>query len=140
MSSPADKILAIQRDLLRIQTRVLRVTDDIETLAAELNPTPPAPGSPVGFERDILLYNQRRAARRLLVHAVNAGALLPRDALGFTIEAASSDDEDRDTLNWRARAVESPTNASVVLPAASASTPTGINRGVASNVATGNPF
>jgi hypothetical protein len=139
MSSPADKILNIQRDLLRIQSRVLRVMADVDTLATELNPDPVPPGSCRRFDGDILLYGQRRAARRLLVHAVNAGALLPRDALGFTIEAESSDDEDRDFLTWRCQAVAAtPTSNATGATPTLVSTTTSGNRGTARRVATRN--
>eukprot|EP00978_Attheya_sp_CCMP212_P040906 scaffold228306_cov32-Attheya_sp.AAC.3 len=95
MTPTDEKILRIQQDLLRIQCNLFRLMTDVESLAADINPAPasatvpptPGPPNPPGrFERDILIYGQRRAARRLLEFAVNAGGLLPREALGFTIE------------------------------------------------------
>eukprot|EP00978_Attheya_sp_CCMP212_P007517 scaffold17414_cov57-Attheya_sp.AAC.2 len=143
MTPTDEKILRIQQDLLRIQCNLFRLMTDVESLAADINPAPasatvpPAPGppNPPGrFERDILIYGQRRAARRLLEFAVNAGGLLPREALGFTIEQDPSEHPRPDILSWRFPAVDPSNPPGHTLPPAihvapasssSASTPTG---------------
>eukprot|EP00978_Attheya_sp_CCMP212_P017297 scaffold46041_cov57-Attheya_sp.AAC.4 len=109
MTPTDEKILCIQQDLLRIQSNLFRLMTDVESLAADINralasaTVPPAPGppnSPGSFEQDIFIYGQRCAAIRLLEFAVNAGALLPRDALGFTIEQDPSEHPRPDILSW----------------------------------------
>jgi hypothetical protein len=59
------------------------------------------------IHNQVLLYAQRRAARRTLTQAVRAGALIPRDALGFIVEGYPSSDEDTNILSLRPRVPES---------------------------------
>lgn len=139
-----EKILRIRQDLLRIQSHLFSLMSDVESLAAEIDPAPasaavpPAlgtPNPPGSFEHDILLYGQRRAARHLMGFAVNAGALLPRDALGFTIEQDPSDDESPDILSWRFPTVDPSHPAILVAPASSSSTATPTGSSSATNQA-----
>ena len=116
-----EQIIELRTALLRIHSRVLLLTTALdnleETIQDESAPSSSstsstAPGDSTrregtDFQRNVLLYAQRGAARRTLTRAVRAGALIPRDALGFTVEGYPSSDEDLDILSLRPRAPES---------------------------------
>jgi hypothetical protein len=59
------------------------------------------------LQQNVLLYAQRRAARRTLTQAVRGGALIPRDAIGFIVEEYPSSGKDLDILSLRPRVPES---------------------------------
>lgn len=144
--TPEERIIELRTALLRITSQVLQLNAAIDRVSASLRPaadpiSSAAASTPVDttqsepqrtFQTDVLLYAQRRAARRALRHAIEAGALIPRDDLGFTVEQPSSD-EDIDILRLRLAPVESddesetptpeaPTSAT--LPVATATTTT----------------
>jgi hypothetical protein len=113
--TPAEQIIELKTALLRIHSQVLRFTVALDRLAdtiridaapvaatttAETGHTTHAENS-TNFQQNVLIYAQRRAARRTLTAAVHAGALIPRDALGFIVEQPESDDEQIDILHLR---------------------------------------
>ena len=116
-----EQIIALRTDLLRIHSRVLRLTTALENLSDTINDDDAAPSSSTtstaaradstrregaNFQQNVLLDAQRRVARRTLTQAVRAGALIPRNALDFIVEGYSSSDEDLDIFSLR-RAPES---------------------------------
>jgi hypothetical protein len=115
--SAEEQIIELRTALLRIHSRVLLLTTALdglgETIAEEAGRGSSAAGTEGGgeparresssFQENVLLYAQRRAARRTLTQAVRAGALIPQDALGFTVEGYPSSDEGIDVLALRAR-------------------------------------
>jgi hypothetical protein len=110
--SAEEQIIELRTALLRIHSRVLLLTTALdglgETIAEEAGRGSSAAGTEGGgeparresssFQENVLLYAQRRAARRTLTQAVRAGALIPQDALGFTVEGYPSSDEGIDVL------------------------------------------
>ena len=118
--TPEERIIELRTALLRITSQVLQLNAAIDRVSASLRPaadpiSSAAASTPVDttqsepqrtFQTGVLLYAQRRAARRALRHAIEAGALIPRDDLGFTLEQPSSD-EDVDILHLRRSPVES---------------------------------
>jgi hypothetical protein len=108
--SPVDQLIEIKTDLLRIQRTVLETLTAVDKLTADLQQPTHAPVEPETEEQRILLYFQRQAARALMEHAASAGAFLPEDALGLTIEGGRPTD-DNDVTMWsaiEAPALESP--------------------------------
>eukprot|EP00978_Attheya_sp_CCMP212_P022603 scaffold67648_cov38-Attheya_sp.AAC.4 len=113
--TPEEQIIELNTALLRIHSRVLRFTVALDRLAdtihADAVPIAATATSTSGhtthaentnnFQQNVLIYAQCRAARRTLTAAVHAGALIPRDALGFVVEQAESSDENIDILNLR---------------------------------------
>eukprot|EP00978_Attheya_sp_CCMP212_P020819 scaffold60127_cov55-Attheya_sp.AAC.3 len=109
---PEDRLIELRTALLRVNCRVLQLTSAVNNLADALNAddeprSATTTSTPVdttqaerarNFQHNTVIYAQRRAARRALTQAIRAGALIPRDALGFTIEQYPSSDEDRDIL------------------------------------------
>jgi hypothetical protein len=97
--NPADRLLDIRRDILRLQRILLRVTTAVDALAdeGELDTEPVT--SQGRFNREFTVFQQRIAARQLLLSAIRSGALLPRDEAGLqSIEAGfqstEADDDD----------------------------------------------
>ena len=117
--TPEEQIIEIKTDLLRIHGRILHLNGALDRLTATIqaDAAPSAdtatatPGHTTQaensstFQRNVLLYAQRRIARRTLQLAVDAGALIPRDALGFVIDQADSGDEESDIFRLRLRPV-----------------------------------
>eukprot|EP00978_Attheya_sp_CCMP212_P026068 scaffold85028_cov65-Attheya_sp.AAC.1 len=110
-----EQIIELKIALLHIHSQVLRFTVALDRLAdtigidaapvaatatAETGHTTHAENS-TNFQQNVLIYAQRRAARRTLTAAVHAGALIPRDALGFVVEQPESGDEQIDILHLR---------------------------------------
>eukprot|EP00978_Attheya_sp_CCMP212_P027079 scaffold90284_cov45-Attheya_sp.AAC.3 len=109
MLTPEEQIIELKTALLRIHSRVLRFTVALERLAytirADAAPVAATAMSTAGhtthtentnnFQQNVLIYDQRRAARRTITAAVHAGALIPgpRDA--------ESSNENIDILNLR---------------------------------------
>eukprot|EP00978_Attheya_sp_CCMP212_P024888 scaffold78995_cov48-Attheya_sp.AAC.1 len=110
---PEDRLIALRTALLRVNCRVLQLTSAVNNLADALHaadePRSATTTSTLvtqaerarNFQHNTVIYAQRRAARRALTQAIRAGALIPHDALGFTIEQYPSSDEDRDILCLR---------------------------------------
>jgi hypothetical protein len=105
--TPEERITELRTALLRVTSQVLQLSTAIDRVAESLD-TAIAPNAAAAtstsvdttqqneaenFQQNILIYAQRRAARRALRNAIHAGALIPRDDLGFTVEQPSSDDE-----------------------------------------------
>jgi hypothetical protein len=119
--SAEEQIIELRTALLWIHSRVLLLTTALDglgkTIAEEAGRVSSAAGTAGGadstrresssFQENVLLYAQRRAARRTLTQAVRAGALIPQDALGFTVEGYPPSDEGIDVLALRARAPQS---------------------------------
>jgi hypothetical protein len=113
--TPEEQITEIKTDLLRIHGRILRLNGALDRLTATIqaDAAPSAdtatatPGHTTQaensstFQRNVLLYAQRRIARQTLNLAVNAGALIPRNDLGFVIDQADSSDEEIDIFCLR---------------------------------------
>eukprot|EP00978_Attheya_sp_CCMP212_P046684 scaffold404980_cov51-Attheya_sp.AAC.1 len=105
--TPEEQIIELKTALLRIHSQVVRFTvaldrlaDTIRTDAAPVAATATATTGHTthtentnNFQQNVLIYAQRRAARRTLTSAVHAGALIPRDELGFVVEQPESSDE-----------------------------------------------
>eukprot|EP00978_Attheya_sp_CCMP212_P001411 scaffold2979_cov51-Attheya_sp.AAC.1 len=113
---PEDRLIELRTALLlRVNCRVLQLTSAVNNLADALHAadeprSATTTSTPVdttqeerarNFQHNTVIYAQRRAARRALAQAIRAGALIPRDALGFTIEQYPSSDEDQDILCLR---------------------------------------
>eukprot|EP00978_Attheya_sp_CCMP212_P030732 scaffold114141_cov37-Attheya_sp.AAC.1 len=113
--TPEEQIIELKTALLRIHNQVLRFTVALDILADTIR-TDAAPVAATAtltaghtthtentnnFQQNVLIYAQRRAARRTLTAAVHAGALIPRDALGFVVEQPESSDENIDILHLR---------------------------------------
>eukprot|EP00978_Attheya_sp_CCMP212_P042403 scaffold257881_cov28-Attheya_sp.AAC.1 len=105
-----EQIIELRTALLWIHSRVLLLTTALDNLGETIHDdgapsssstSTAAPGDSTRREAP------RRAARRTLTQAIRAGALIPRDALGFTVEGYPSSDEDLDILSLRPRAPES---------------------------------
>eukprot|EP00978_Attheya_sp_CCMP212_P002141 scaffold4410_cov44-Attheya_sp.AAC.5 len=135
---PEDRLIELRTALLRINCRVLQLTAAVDHLADTLH----ADGEPRSamttstpvdttqaerarnFQHNTVIYAQRRAARRGLTQAIRAGALIPRDALGFMIEQYPSSDKDRDTLCLRpAPPVDSEEDSETTTPDPETTTP-----------------
>jgi hypothetical protein len=113
--TPEEQITEIKTDLLRIHGRILRLNGALDRLTATIqaDAAPSAdtatatPGHTTQaensstFQRNVLVYAQRRIARQTLQLAVNAGALIPRNDLGFVIDQADSSDEEIDIFCLR---------------------------------------
>eukprot|EP00978_Attheya_sp_CCMP212_P025802 scaffold83770_cov33-Attheya_sp.AAC.2 len=79
--TPTQRIVALQRDILKIQRLLLRVNRSIDQLAQALPiPEPGASTESDYFNLDLLGFEQRIVARNLLHQAIEAGALLPDQA------------------------------------------------------------
>eukprot|EP00978_Attheya_sp_CCMP212_P007011 scaffold16407_cov51-Attheya_sp.AAC.4 len=114
--TPEEQRIELKTALLRIHRQVLRFTpvaldrlaDTIRTDAAPVAATATSTAGHTthaentnNFQHNVLIYAQRRAARRTLTAAVHAGALIPRDALGFVVEQPESSNENIDILHLR---------------------------------------
>jgi hypothetical protein len=113
--TPEEQITEIKTDLLRVHGRILRLNGALDRLTATIqaDAAPSAdtatatPGHTTQeensstFQRNVLVYAQRRIARQTLQLAVNAGALIPRNDLGFVIDQADSSDEEIDIFCLR---------------------------------------
>eukprot|EP00978_Attheya_sp_CCMP212_P030738 scaffold114199_cov42-Attheya_sp.AAC.1 len=113
--TPEEQIIELKTALLCIHSQVVRFTVALDRLADTIR-TDAAPVAATAtttaghtthaentnnFQQNVLIYAQRRAARRTLTAAVHAGALIPRDALGFVVEQPESSDENIDILHLR---------------------------------------
>eukprot|EP00978_Attheya_sp_CCMP212_P033425 scaffold134827_cov54-Attheya_sp.AAC.1 len=135
---PEDRLIGLRTDLLRINYRVLQLTTAVDHLADALHAdeeprSATTTSTPVdttqaervrNFQHNTVIYAQQRAARRALTQAIRAGALIPRDALGFTIEQYPSSDKDRDILCLRPEPpVDNEDNSETTTPDPETTTP-----------------
>ena len=80
-----ERLLNLQKELLRLQHSLFRVTAEVESLAIESRSSNSAPTQP-RESIAILQYKRRYLARRVHQQVIDAGALLPVDSHGFIFE------------------------------------------------------
>eukprot|EP00978_Attheya_sp_CCMP212_P035655 scaffold156437_cov24-Attheya_sp.AAC.1 len=136
---PEDRLIGLITALLRINYCVLQLTAAVDHLADALHAdeeprsATTTSSTPIdttqaerarNFQHNTVIYAQQRAARRALTQAIRAGALIPRDALGFTIEQYPSSNKDRDILCLRPEPpVDNEDNSETTTPDPETTTP-----------------